>query len=682
MGDARDTSKAPDAFRTISEVAEDLDLPQHVLRFWETRFTHIRPVKRGGGRRFYRPEDIDLLRGIRHLLYSDGYTIKGVQKILKEQGVRHVQDLGVEHDVAVMRSARERSPQDGVTFGGLLGLLPRRKPRPAEAHPEMDELPLPFPDPEADRETGRDAPPLDVPLRRRPTGHAPAARSPDEERDAAEPRLDPSFAPPRGRGGPRRPPEARAEARQPDLEERGGPLPAAAPPRQRPTRGPAARIAPEHDAQAAPGSFDDPLLPFFDDAPPAPAAFSEPLDARIRRLKGDIAAEAEGRRDHPRLEEGPPRERRLRSAPEAPHDAAADPHGRAARQRPPPADPDMGLARHPAPEPTGAPPSAPRHGRLSWDELDADDGAFRDDPARDRSPRRPEARMRADARRPRGEWGEDQDGDGFAPPVTEGRGWAPEAEADDPFAPPRRPERGAEPYRPHEWPPEDMRPEARREAARRPPARADLSADHRPQSRAEPWSRPFGKDQRDQEWDQRGPADPRHGLGVPDDVRGSWAEPVPEGPPRRTVPRFGPFAGPAEEIAPPGPELLPHAETTYAGPAETRGDFDREIPPAPRSRRAVEWHGHDPFEAEGPRRPAPPEPLRHGPPEQYLPPHLRSEPRIAGQPPGAAPVLSRADVHRLQAALYELTECRRLMGDATGRERRAGPGESAQAIEN
>ncbi|WP_075215562.1 MerR family transcriptional regulator [Mongoliimonas terrestris] len=85
--------KSPDAFRTISEVAEDLDLPQHVLRFWETRFTQIRPMKRGGGRRYYRPDDVELLRGIRHLLYGEGYTIKGVQRILKEQGVRFVMEI-------------------------------------------------------------------------------------------------------------------------------------------------------------------------------------------------------------------------------------------------------------------------------------------------------------------------------------------------------------------------------------------------------------------------------------------------------------------------------------------------------------------------------------------------------------------------------------------------------------
>lgn len=87
-------NKAPDAFRTISEVADELDLPQHVLRFWESRFPHIKPMKRGGGRRYYRPEDIDLLRGIRHLLYGDGYTIRGVQRILREQGVRTVQSMG------------------------------------------------------------------------------------------------------------------------------------------------------------------------------------------------------------------------------------------------------------------------------------------------------------------------------------------------------------------------------------------------------------------------------------------------------------------------------------------------------------------------------------------------------------------------------------------------------------
>src|SRR4029079_2639653 len=86
--------KSPDAFRTISEVAAELEVPQHVLRFWETKFAPVKPLKRGGGRRYYRPDDVELLRGIRSLLYSDGLTIKGVQKILAEQGPRYVMELG------------------------------------------------------------------------------------------------------------------------------------------------------------------------------------------------------------------------------------------------------------------------------------------------------------------------------------------------------------------------------------------------------------------------------------------------------------------------------------------------------------------------------------------------------------------------------------------------------------
>jgi DNA-binding transcriptional MerR regulator len=85
--------KAPDAFRTISEVADEIDVPQHVLRFWESRFPQIKPMKRGGGRRYYRPDDVDLLRGIRHLLYGEGYTIRGVQRILREHGAGFVQDI-------------------------------------------------------------------------------------------------------------------------------------------------------------------------------------------------------------------------------------------------------------------------------------------------------------------------------------------------------------------------------------------------------------------------------------------------------------------------------------------------------------------------------------------------------------------------------------------------------------
>ncbi len=99
--------KSPDAFRTISEVADDLDIPQHVLRFWETRFAQIKPMKRSGGRRYYRPDDVDLLRGIRRLLYGEGYTIRGVQRILKEHGIASVQRLADASAVASFGAIEE-----------------------------------------------------------------------------------------------------------------------------------------------------------------------------------------------------------------------------------------------------------------------------------------------------------------------------------------------------------------------------------------------------------------------------------------------------------------------------------------------------------------------------------------------------------------------------------------------
>jgi DNA-binding transcriptional MerR regulator len=89
--------KGPEAYRTIREVADAMDLPQHVLRFWETRFPQIRPLKRAGGRRYYRPDDIERLRLIRRLLYDEGYTIKGVQKLFKEQGVQALANAAQAH---------------------------------------------------------------------------------------------------------------------------------------------------------------------------------------------------------------------------------------------------------------------------------------------------------------------------------------------------------------------------------------------------------------------------------------------------------------------------------------------------------------------------------------------------------------------------------------------------------
>jgi DNA-binding transcriptional MerR regulator len=115
-------SKAAEAFRTISEVADELNVQKHVLRFWEARFPQVRPMKRGGGRRYYRPEDMALLRGIRHLLHAEGYTIKGVQKILREQGIdqvkAHGRDPGVAAPVARPAETDARVVQANVPVSG------------------------------------------------------------------------------------------------------------------------------------------------------------------------------------------------------------------------------------------------------------------------------------------------------------------------------------------------------------------------------------------------------------------------------------------------------------------------------------------------------------------------------------------------------------------------------------
>lgn len=102
--------KGPEAFRTISEVAEELDLPQHVLRFWETRFHHIKPLKRAGSRRYYRPDDVDLLKGIRILLYDEGFTIKGVQRLLKDKGTGFVVAAGRLGFVDLVAASEEAEP--------------------------------------------------------------------------------------------------------------------------------------------------------------------------------------------------------------------------------------------------------------------------------------------------------------------------------------------------------------------------------------------------------------------------------------------------------------------------------------------------------------------------------------------------------------------------------------------
>ena len=156
--------KAPDAFRTISEVADELDLPQHVLRFWESRFREIKPMKRGGGRRFYRPDDVDLLRGIRHLLYGEGYTIRGVQRILREQGPKFVAAVwqegapqpphGATEDEDLVDDAVEAEAEPLEESRGLRGRLSsligrdlgERHDEPREP-PPMQSAPVPRTDP-------------------------------------------------------------------------------------------------------------------------------------------------------------------------------------------------------------------------------------------------------------------------------------------------------------------------------------------------------------------------------------------------------------------------------------------------------------------------------------------------------------------------------------------------------
>ncbi len=109
--------KSPEAYRTIREVADSMDLPQHVLRFWETRFPQIRPLKRAGGRRYYRPDDIERLRLIRRLLYDEGYTIKGVQKLFKEQGVQALSGGAASHSGPPAELANGGAPPAGSTNG-------------------------------------------------------------------------------------------------------------------------------------------------------------------------------------------------------------------------------------------------------------------------------------------------------------------------------------------------------------------------------------------------------------------------------------------------------------------------------------------------------------------------------------------------------------------------------------
>ena len=128
-------TKSAEAFRTISEVADDLGIPKHVLRFWEVKFAQIRPMKRGGGRRYYRPEDLELLKGIQHLLHREGYTIKGVQKILREQGVDAVKTHALLGAVTTVPIG-EGAPSVATAGAGFAEGLRLMQPAPRSAKPD------------------------------------------------------------------------------------------------------------------------------------------------------------------------------------------------------------------------------------------------------------------------------------------------------------------------------------------------------------------------------------------------------------------------------------------------------------------------------------------------------------------------------------------------------------------
>jgi len=136
---ARRPGKAAGAFRTISEVATDLNVPQHVLRFWETRFAQIRPLKRAGGRRYYRPEDVELLRRIRELLYNNGYTIKGVQRLLRDVGRRPEGEAGGEGEIE-MEPSVEASPAGEADVAAAMDASSAAAARRAEIDAAISEL--------------------------------------------------------------------------------------------------------------------------------------------------------------------------------------------------------------------------------------------------------------------------------------------------------------------------------------------------------------------------------------------------------------------------------------------------------------------------------------------------------------------------------------------------------------
>lgn len=132
--------KSSDALRTISEVATDLDIPKHVLRFWESKFTQIRPMKRGGGRRYYRPADIELLQAIRHLLYGEGFTIRGVQQIFKREGIDHVKSFANAAEVTKIPNVKTSGNPSEKIAQARLKIELKKRPDFVNVHPKQEVL--------------------------------------------------------------------------------------------------------------------------------------------------------------------------------------------------------------------------------------------------------------------------------------------------------------------------------------------------------------------------------------------------------------------------------------------------------------------------------------------------------------------------------------------------------------
>lgn len=270
--------KSPEAFRTISEVAETLETPAHVLRFWESRFPQIKPVKRAGGRRYYRPADVALLSGIRHLLHDEGMTIRGVQKILREQGVRHVAALAsgmtpgeVDAEIEAEDYLQDSAPQDAALEGAeIVELEPvPRAPLPKDEalgailqlHPALSAPPTPAP-----QEKESPAPLAQA----RVAAEAPVEPAPEARHVWVddEPELDlaaplPLFPDERPKAAP--PPAASAQAPH-----------VAGPTRVRP----AAPVAP-----ATEGLFEG----IFSDLAPTPQPKLSGIAARIRALRRPVS---------------------------------------------------------------------------------------------------------------------------------------------------------------------------------------------------------------------------------------------------------------------------------------------------------------------------------------------------------------------------------------------------------